>query len=110
MRGSFSFLTSRELDVMRAVWSLHCNVTVRAVHQEMSRTRPIALTSVLTMMKILERKGHLKRMRNGRVSVYCPTLPRQESLRRMVAVFVDRVFDGSVEDLLNHLPERRNIA
>jgi predicted transcriptional regulator len=76
----------------------------------MSRTRPIALTSVLTMMKILERKGHLKRMRNGRVSVYCPTLPRQESLRRMVAVFVDRVFDGSVEDLLNHLPERRNIA
>jgi predicted transcriptional regulator len=108
MRGSF--LTSREFDVMRAVWSLNREVTVRAVHQQMNRTYPIALTSVLTMMKILERKGHLKRMPNGRVSVYYPTLPRHESLRRMVAVFVDRVFDGSVEDLLNYLPDRHSNA
>jgi|SRR6185437_9542740 predicted transcriptional regulator len=107
MRQTSPLLTLREFEIMRVVWNLECGATVRAVHHQLSRTRQIALTSVLTRMKILEKKGHLRRSPCGTASVYYATRPRRESLQRMLAVFVANFFEGSVEELLNHLPNQR---
>ena len=57
----------------------------------------------MTMMRILEDKGHLKKNRDERAYVYRPARPEQQVVRSMVRDFVDRVFDGSTQPLLLHL-------
>jgi predicted transcriptional regulator len=57
----------------------------------------------MTMMKILEDKGYLKKSREDRAYVYRPSRPRQQVVGAMVRDFVDRVFDGAASGLLLHL-------
>ncbi len=87
---------------MKIVWRLGQS-TVRDVYEALRARRQIAYTTVMTMMKILEEKGHLKRRQVERAYVYRPTQPEQRMMRSMVREFVDRVFDGSARPLLVQL-------
>ena len=87
---------------MKVVWSLP-KATVRDVYETLREKRPVAYTTVMTMMKILEEKGYLKRTLVDRAHVYTPARPRQQVVGAMVRDFVDRVFDGAPGSLLLHL-------
>ncbi len=97
-----STLTPLELAVMKVVWKAG-DATVRDVYQTLRKSREIAYTTVLTMMKILEEKGYLTRTQVDRAHVYRPARPRQQVVGAMVKDFIDRVFDGASEGLLAHL-------
>jgi len=102
MRQPSSTLTPQELAIMKVVWRLEAP-TVRAVYEALRKTRPIAYTTVMTMMNVLEDKGYLEKKSNGRAHVYTPTRPRHQVVGAMVRDFVDRVFDGASSSLLLHL-------
>jgi len=102
MRKPSSTLTPQELSIMKVVWRLEAP-TVRAVYEVLRKTRPIAYTTVMTMMNVLEDKGYLEKKSNGRAHVYTPTKPRHQVFGAMVRDFVDRVFDGASASLLLHL-------
>jgi predicted transcriptional regulator len=102
-------LTEQELEIMKVVWSKG-TATVRDVYEELLNHRRIAYTTVMTMMGILEQKGHLKKSADERAYVYSPTQPQREVLRGMVHDFVTRVFNGSAKPLLVHLLEDKNIS
>jgi len=102
-------LTEQELEIMKVVWSKG-TATVRDVYEELLNHRRIAYTTVMTMMGILEQKGHLKKSADERAYVYSPTQPQREVLRTMVHDFVTRVFNGSSKPLLVHLLEDKNIS
>jgi len=87
---------------MKEVWRLE-KATVREVYEALREKRTIAYTTVLTMMKILEDKGYLKKSQVERAFVYRPARPRQQVVGAMVRDFVDRVFDGAAGGLLLHL-------
>ena len=87
---------------MKVVWSLD-KATVRDVYETLREQRQIAYTTVMTMMKILEDKGYLKKTRVERAFVYKPSRPRQQVMAAMVRDFVERVFDGAAGGLLLHL-------
>ena len=87
---------------MKVIWRLD-KATVRDVYEALREKRTIAYTTVMTMMKILEEKGYLKKTQVDRAHVYRPTRPRQQVVRAMVRDFVDRVFDGATGGLLVHL-------
>ena len=87
---------------MKVVWTLK-SATVREVHQQLNAVRPIAYTTVLTMLRILEQKGHLRKTQVERAFVYRPAKPRHQVIGGMVREFVDRVFDGASRPLLAHL-------
>ena len=87
---------------MKVVWSRD-KATVRDVYEDMREKRSIAYTTVMTMMRILEEKGYLKRALVERTHVYKPAKPRQQVVGAMVRDFVDRVFDGASDALLLHL-------
>ena len=53
-------LTDAELEIMHVIWELE-SATVRQVHEFLNQQRPLAYTTVMTMMNILEEKGHLTR-------------------------------------------------
>ena len=80
---------------MRVVWDGN-GATVRDVHTALAAERPVAYTTIMTLMRVLEAKGYLTRRRgNDRAYVYVPTHKRQQVLLAMVRDFVDRVFDGA---------------
>ena len=60
MRPPSATLTEQELEIMKIVWELGA-ATVRNVYEALLQRRKIAYTTVMTMMKILEQKKHLKR-------------------------------------------------
>jgi len=75
---------------------------LREAYKDLSGSRKIAYTTVLTMMGILEQKGHLKKKARERAYVYRPARPRERVVSGMVADLVERLFSGSAKRLLVH--------
>jgi BlaI family penicillinase repressor len=109
MRPPSGTLTEQELEIMKIVWQLE-RATVRDVYEQLLKRRKIAYTTVMTMMKILEQKKHLKRTQEDRAYVYRPSKPKQQVIGGMVREFVNRVFNGSAEPLLMHLIEDQGLT
>jgi BlaI family transcriptional regulator, penicillinase repressor len=110
MRRPHPTLTPQELAIMKVVWRLD-TATVRDVYEALRAERSIAYTTVMTMMRILEDKGYLKKASSSdRAFVYAPTKPRQQVLGAMVRDFVDRVFDGAPDSLLLHLAKDNKLT
>lgn len=94
---------------MKVVWQLE-SATVRDIYEQLRERRDVAYTTVLTMMKILEHKGYVKKTRVDRAFVYRPTRPRQQVLGGMVREFIDRVFDGASRPMLLHLVKETRLS
>jgi BlaI family penicillinase repressor len=104
-----TILTTAELEIMHVVWKLG-HATVRDVYETLLERRKVAYTSVMTVMKILEQKGQLKKKQEDRAYVYRPARPRAQVLGVMVRDFVDRVFEGAAKPLMVHLVEDRRLS
>jgi predicted transcriptional regulator len=109
MRTTTPTLTPQELAIMKVIWQRE-KVTVRQVYETLREKRPVAYTTVMTMMNILEEKGYLKKGRAERAFVYKPTRSRQQVVGHMVKDFVDRVFDGAAAGLLVHLAKDNRLS
>ncbi len=109
MRPASATLTPQELELMKIVWQKR-QVTVRDVFETLLERRKIAYTTVMTMMRVLERKGYVKANRVDRAYVYRPARAERQVLRSMVREFVDRVFGGSAQPMLVHLVEDRRLS
>jgi predicted transcriptional regulator len=109
MRPKSTTLTPQELEIMKVVWGGD-ESSVRDVYEALRERRRIAYTTVMTMMNVLERKGHLKKRTEGRSFVYRAARPRQKVVGSMVREFIDRVFGGSAEPLLVQLVEDRHLT
>jgi predicted transcriptional regulator len=94
---------------MKIVWRLE-RATVRDVYEALLSERKVAYTTVMTMMKVLEQKGHLRRSADDKAHVYEPIEPRTKVVGNMVTEFLNRVFDGAAEPLLAHLVEQKHIT
>jgi BlaI family transcriptional regulator, penicillinase repressor len=109
MRTPHPTLTPQELAIMKVVWSRD-KATVRDVYEAMREKRSIAYTTVMTMMRILEEKGYLKKTLVDRAHVYKPAQRRQQVIGAMVRDFLDRVFDGASDRLLVHLAKDNKLT
>ena len=94
---------------MKVVWRLD-KATVRDVYEALRETRQVAYTTVMTMMKILEDKGYLKKSLVDRAHVYKPAQPQQQVVGGMLRDFLDRVFDGAPDALLLHLAKDNKLT
>ena len=109
MRPRSKTLTEQELEIMKVVWERE-KTTVRDVYEALLEHRKVAYTTVMTMMKILEQKGFLKKSQEDRAYVYRPAQPKGQVIGAMVREFVNRVFNGSAEPLLVHLVEDHHLS
>jgi BlaI family penicillinase repressor len=104
-----STLTPQELQIMKVVWK-QGEATVRDVYEAFRTRRKVAYTTVMTTMRVLETKGHLRKRAQDRAYVYRATRPQTDSVRSLVREFVDRVFDGAAQPLLLHLVKERRLT
>ena len=109
MKSEKPVLTDQELEIMKIIWT-RGTATVRDVYEELLKRRKIAYTTVMTMMGILEQKGHLKKSADERAYVYTPAQPQREVVGNMVQDFLKRVFNGSAKPLLVHLVEDKKLS
>lgn len=110
MRPKSFTLTAHELELMQIVWRHDDPVTVRDVYEELRTHRPVAYTTVMTSLKTLEQKGHLKATQQDRAYLYRPARPKHQVIKEMVRDFVNRVFNGSGQPLVVHMLEDEQIS
>lgn len=108
-RKKSSGLTDAELRVMDAMWSKG-SATVSDVLASLPPDVPLAYSTVLTTLRILERKGYLKHHKEGRAFVYRPVVAREQESERAVTHLLRRFFEGSPELLMLKLVEGRRIT
>ena len=94
-----------ELEAMKALWLLG-EATVRDVAQEMGRLRPLAYTTVMTLLDRLARRGAAGRRKRGRAHVYHPLLTREAALELALDRLARDYFDGSRQRLVEYLEGR----
>ena len=99
-------LTKLELQIMQVIWRLGPS-NVSAVQEALAQD--LAYTTVQTMLNILDRKGKLKRRREGRAFVYSATVSEAKASTHAVRDLIDRMFGGSSEDLVMSLLKSRQI-
>src|ERR1700733_14740128 len=109
MKPAKSVPTDQELEILKVIWQLGPS-TVREVYLELLKHRKIAYTTVLTMMGILEQKGHLKKKAGEKAYVYTAAKPQAQVMNGMIQEFIHRVFNGSTKPLLVHLVEDQGIS
>src|SRR6201988_309461 len=109
MRHRSRTLTEQELEIMKVVGERE-RATVRDVYEALLERRKVAYTTVMTMMKILEQKGFLKKSQEDRAYVYRAAQPKGQVIGAMVRDFINRVFNGSAEPLLVHLVEEHHLT
>lgn len=102
-------LTDLELAIMQVLWDLGGG-TAREVHEALRPTRPLAYTTVLTVLGILVEKGHLRRRKEGRAYRFLPRSSRQKTLSSMLDEFLKKAFDGSALRLVYGLVEEKKIS
>jgi predicted transcriptional regulator len=84
---------------MRILWDEGPR-NVQAVQERLASSTRLAYTTVQTMLNVLHRKGRVRRILLGRSYQYEPVLTRDKAQRHALRDMVDRLFGGSVEDLL----------
>jgi len=101
-------LTDAELRVMKVLWAKGSG-TVQQVLDSIEERPSLAYNSVLTTIRVLERKGYLKHSKDGRAHVYSPVVGQEDATRSEIRHLVGRFFRNSHEDLVLNLLEDRGI-
>lgn len=93
---------------MNALWE-RGSATVHEVLESLPDKPALAYNSVLTIIRILERKGYVKHVKDRRAHVYTPQIAREEATRSEVRRLVSRFFGDSHELLVLNILEDKSI-
>ena len=100
-------LTEAELRVMNVLWEKG-SASAQQVLDHLPEKLDLAYNSVLTTIRVLEKKGYLKHTKDGRAHIYEPLIARDEASRSEVRHLVSRFFGDSHELLMLNLLETQD--
>ena len=100
--GDKQDLTDLQLAIMRVLWS-GGEATVAEVVKALAGERPLAHTTVSTVLSRLEKRGVVECDRAGRQLVYTARVGRPEARKALVSSLIERVFGGDPAALVSHL-------
>lgn len=107
-RTKSATLTEAELRIMNVLWDKG-SATVHEVLQGLTADPPLAYNSVLTIIRILEKKGYVKHLKDKRAHVYMPRVDRKDATRFEVKHLVSRFFSNSDDLLVLNILEEKSI-
>ena len=102
-------LTEGELPLMQVLWERK-RATVGDVVASLAADPPLAYSTVLTTLRILEAKGYVRHTKEGRAFVYEPVIVQEEASRKALGYLVNRFFGGSRELLVMNLLKEEKIG
>ncbi len=95
-------LTETELELMNILWALK-SATVREVLADLPKSREMAYTSASTIIRILEKKGVVSSLKEGKTHIYKPLLKKESYEKKTLNHIVNNVFDGTPSGLVKRL-------
>ena len=101
-------LTEAELRIMEILWTQGAG-TVQQVLDWMPPKATLAYNSVLTTIRILERKGYVEHVKDGRAHVYKAILERKDASRSEIRHLISRFFRDSHDELVLNILEDRGL-
>jgi BlaI family transcriptional regulator, penicillinase repressor len=101
--------TDRELEALKILWQ-RGETTVRDVWQAMTAAEnDLAYTTVLSLLQVMEHKGLVGHKRIGKAYAYSAKIRREPTVRKLAGGFLDKVFDGAVDEYLVHVLGSRKL-
>ena len=107
-RNPSATLTEAELRIMNVLWEKG-SATVHEVLASIPEKSAPAYNSVLTIIRILEKKGFVKHLKDRRAHIYLPLVDREKATRFEVGNLVRRFFANSRESLVLNILEEKGI-
>lgn len=95
-------LGDQQLRIMKILWE-RGTATVAEVHRELASETPVAYTTVATMLRKMEARRLVRHRRSDRKFIYRPAVPAADVTRSMSEHILDRLFQGSLADMVHHL-------
>lgn len=102
-------LSDLQLSLMRVLWARPGSSTADVV-ETLRAERPLAHTTVATMLTRLEKRGLVSAARDGRQLIYRAEVSESQVQRSMVAGLLSNLFQGNARALLSHLLKEDEIA
>jgi predicted transcriptional regulator len=93
---------------MNVLW-LKGSGTVQLILDSLLQKPALAYNSVLTTIRVLERKGYVKHSKDGRAHVYAPLVGQKDATRSEIRHLASRFFKNSHEQLVLNILEDRGI-
>jgi predicted transcriptional regulator len=107
--------TDRELEALKVLWD-RGEATVRELADAMNAAGrrqggdALAYTTVLSLLQVMEQKGLVDHRRHGKAYVYIPLVDQQRTFRQLAGSFLEKVFDGAVDEYLVHALESKKLS
>jgi len=103
-RTQSATLTEAELRIMQVLWDKK-SASVQQVLEALPNKKPLAYNSVLTIIRILEKKGYVRHEKDGRAHIYLPLLNQKEATQTEIRHLLSRFFQDSRELLVLNILE-----
>jgi BlaI family transcriptional regulator, penicillinase repressor len=97
-----------QLRIMQVLW--RGESTVAEVFADISRERDLAYTTIATMLRKMEARGLVTHRAEGRTFIYKAAIDSHSVTSNMSDHLLDRLFEGSLADLVCHLLETREVS
>lgn len=107
-KGKIHRLGDLQLQILKILWE-RGQGTVADVLENLSGAE-LAYTTVATMLRKMEARGLVTHRLEGRSFVYRPKVKAEDISHRMSNHLVDRLFEGSLLDAVNHLLTTREVS
>ena len=108
-RDAAGDLTPAQLELMQLVWE-RGEISAGDAHEALSAKRPVAPTTVMTLLQRLEKRGWLAHRVVGRAHVYRATKDRKRSIGAILSRLRDVAFGGSTESLVASLLDAGDVS
>jgi predicted transcriptional regulator len=108
-KSRFHRLGDLQLGIMKILWS-RGEATVGEVHRGLLNGHDLAYTTVATMLRKMEARGLVRHRLEARSFVYHPAVAEDSVSRGMADHLVDRLFEGSLADMVRHLLSTREVS
>lgn len=99
--------TDSERKILDVLWKKR-EATVREVADELSNNSPVAYNTVLTILRIMEKKGFVTHAQYERAYIYRPAISRSEATAQALEQLLKQFFNGSPQVLAQHLIENES--
>jgi len=98
-----------QLRIMQVLWE-QGDATVAAVHGALAGENDLAYTTIATMLRKMEARGLVRHRVDGRSFVYRAAVAAEAVSRGMAGHLLDKLFEGSLADMVHHLLSTREVS
>jgi BlaI family penicillinase repressor len=101
--------TAVELEILQVLWDAG-PLSLSQLCERIRGKRPVATTTVATMLKVMLHKSLVERIQGSRGSLWSAKISRKSTATKMLSRLVDRLFEGSAQTLVAHLIDQGRLT